>query len=349
MTTGRIEGDSVTAGVGAATGYVSRLSALLGQTVKNCGVSGYNVTSAHWSVANPGGSPNYPIADWYGIALGINDERFWNTSALIDCFGGALASEALWPCCVNKITASVGTGWTFTGSWSAASVYFGFGKTGSAGAKIAGTATGTALAFSAIRFANTAGQYTIKIDGTVYGPFSTQAAGAYVDTSYQYPHMTFLHLFHGLSSGTHAWEFEVASGSATLEWVSGNTGAMKPTYIANVPYALSYPSGGSNSNVDALNAKIADWVSRLGAAGFPVYLVDVQSITAMSDYTSADPYHPKDSWHSKAAQKWADTISNVSPPPPPTYSPAVIEMDVSGNFFGRLATDNFGVTRRQLN
>ena len=66
-------GDSVTAGVGATTNYVSRLGTALGMNVINLGVSGTVLCTGGHRTCNIGKLSNLGSADYVTILMGIND------------------------------------------------------------------------------------------------------------------------------------------------------------------------------------------------------------------------------------------------------------------------------------
>lgn len=343
-------GDSVTYGNAASplsNGYVPLLSTAMGISINNHGIAGDMVPDAMPKVY--GVTP--AAGDKFTMMFGINDERIYGVDSTRQSYfrRGEQCIAAYLATGTKEFARTSGT---FAGTWGNTPVN-GIGKSSNTNGSTASfTVTGTTVYIGMLQQDGAPGTFNVLIDGI---PFETGATTQTVGLSTTYsghPGVTYgamLKRYPGLSSGSHTVEIVVtsATGGANfvyIDWVAGNGGqAFLPgVYVGNVLRAVAYTAGGSDANVAAYNVEVAGLVSELAADGLNVFLINVSS--ALNQTTDMDPdYHPINAGHAKL-----ESAFNAVMNPPPAYSAAVIEMDGSGNFYGRSAGDTTGATRRLL-
>ena len=305
-------GDSITVGVGAsstARGYAQVLGPTLGGAISNSALSGGMVPDQATALYGK----SFTASDKTTIMLGTNDERIYGTNATKQAyFRNGVAALAAYSSSVATKAASAGS---YTGSWET-TVAYGIGKNSfTEGSKVSFNVAGTVVYIGYIKQSGNGGQFTVKIDGVSKGTFTSNGSGinTYLGATYG-PQLA---RFDGLSNAIHAVEIEVISATSSanrvyIDWWGSNATARTPTYVANIPYATSYPSGGSNANVDLYNGEILAMVNQLSGDGLPVHYIDVNSVLTPSDMY--DAYHPNDAGHLKIFRQFYKSINNCSCP-----------------------------------
>lgn len=298
-------GDSISVGVGASTsakGWAQILAPTLGGSVVNTAVSGSMVPDQ----ATAFYGKTFVANDKVTLMLGTNDERIYNVNATKQAyFRNGLSALAVYA--ASTPTKAISSG-MYSGTWSN-TVAYGIGKMSyTAGSKATFSVTGPVIYLGYIKQVANNGQFTVTIDGVSKGTFSANGDGmtTYLGATYG-PQLA---RFAGLSNAVHSVEIEVVSATDSanrvyIDWWSSNV-AKSSVYVGNVPYALSYPSGGSIANVDLYNGEISGMVSQLAGDGLLVYHVDVNSALLPSDMF--DAYHPNDSGHLKIFRKFYQVI-----------------------------------------
>jgi lysophospholipase L1-like esterase len=301
-------GDSITYGVGAsiaAKAYAAILSLALALTPTNSAISGHMVPDQAHAVY----TSNIQENDKVTIMLGTNDERIYGTNASKqEFFRNGLAALAVR---AASNTTNAVSGGTYSGTWYN-TVAYGIGRYSlDQGSKLTFTVHGPVIYIGYIKQMNNEGEFTVKVDGALKGTYSCGAVGITTYKGLKYGPQ--LLRIAGLSDTTHTVEIEVVSPSSTsnrvyIDWWGGIS-PRNPLYIANIPYATSYPSGGSATNVDLYNGEIAGIVSELSGDGLDVQLVDVNSVLKAQDM--ADAYHPNNSGHQKISNQFLATMGAV--------------------------------------
>lgn len=321
-------GDSITYGVGASStgkSYAKLLATALGVAHSNAAVSGSMVPDQATYVY----ASSLMASDIATIALGTNDERIYGTNTSKQAYYKSGLSALVAYLAATPIKA-VSAG-TYSGTWGN-TVAYGIGKNSyTNGSKLTFQVSGTVIYLGAIRQAGNGGQFSVKIDGDLKGAFSNNGDGVNTNLGASYGPM--LLRFSGLVDALHTVEIEVTSATSSnnrvyIDWWGSNASAKTPVYLANVPYAISYSSGGSSANVDLYNGEVAAIVAELGGDGLPVHLVNINS--ALSPPDMYDAYHPNDSGHQKICNKFLDVMGLA---PSVTYTEMNIYLGSDNNWY----------------
>jgi lysophospholipase L1-like esterase len=298
-------GDSITVGVGASLiskAYAALLIATLGVGADNTAVSGAMVPDQATHVYSSAIASN----DTATIMLGTNDERIYQSNVTKqEFFKSGLAALTVY---ASSNTTKALTSGTYTGTWTN-TVAYGIGKHSNVnGSKLNFSVNGPVIYIGYIKQINNGGQFTVKVDGVLTGTYNCTGVG--ITTAKGLAYGTQLLRIAGLANTSHTVEIEVVSSTATanrvyIDWWGG-VSARNAVYVANIPYATTYVSGGSDANVDAYNADIAAIVTELSGDGLNVNLVNVNSV--LTDFDMADEYHPNNAGHQKIADKFLNVM-----------------------------------------
>jgi lysophospholipase L1-like esterase len=320
-------GDSITYGVGASVAskaYAYLLAIALSGTSGNSAISGAMVPDQATYVYNA----NITSGDTVTIMLGTNDERIYGTNtAKQEFFKNGLAALAVR---ASSNTTNAIAGGTYTGTWYN-TVAYGVGKHSNVnGSKLTFSVSGPVVYIGYIKQINNGGQFTVKVDGVLKGTYDCIGNG--ITTAKGLAYGPQLLRIAGLANTTHTVEIEVVSPTATanrvyIDWWGG-VAPRNAVYVANIPYATAYVSGGSDANVDAYNSEIASMANALGSDGVDVHLVDVN--TSLSDSDMADEYHPNDAGHQKINNKFLSAMGLV---PAITYIEKKLYLGSDNNWY----------------
>jgi hypothetical protein len=243
--------------------------------------------------------------------LGTNDQRIYgsNTAKQVLFRNGMYALAVYMSTDVTKAI----SGGIYSGTWGN-TVAYGIGKySDTQGSKLTFSASGPVIYLAYIKQVSNGGQFIVTIDGVNKGTFTSDGAG--ITTALGMTYGPQLARFDGLGSGSHVVEVEVISPTSSSNRVYidywATPSARNQLYIGNIPYATSYPSGGSNANVDAYNDELSRIVSTLSDDGLMVKLVDVNSALTPADMF--DPYHPNDVGYLRVMLKYHKIIFDTCP------------------------------------
>ncbi len=310
-------GDSITAGTGAsipANDYISLLSEFTGWSFKNNAV-GYSMV--------PDQAPYVFATNIYSnsistLMLGTNDQYHYGIDstrlAVYKTGHEALLAYLAIPASQKILGGSPSV--TYTGSWAPAS-WIGM-YTQANGATATFTVTGTSVLIGTKQGAAYTGTYSITIDGTNEGTFSSVCPS--LNTILGNTFGPKLQIFSGLSDGAHTVVLTKLDANPYLffDWAAGVGGSgvagSSVVYVSNIYHmsAAAYASlGGSSANTDSYNAAIASNVSTLSALGLHVILSDCS--TPMNTATDLAPegLHPNDAGHQVIATAF-EAVVNTS-------------------------------------
>lgn len=318
-------GDSITYGTDASPlgdGYVPLLATALATSIANHGVSGDEVPdmTAHVYTVTPA------VGDTHTVMIGTNDERIYCPSP---CSSSASATiQGYYKSGLEALIAYLATPVKHTGrdgsvayagpGWTNTAVY-GIGENSNHNGDTATfSVAGSVIYLGMIQQDNAPGAFSVTVDGTVAGNFSTLTSGL-GPTVNGVTYGAQLIRIGGLANVAHTVVIAVTSlsGAANrvyLDWYAGNyqpTGLSK-VFVSNIIYAESYAAGGSGANVDVFNAKVAAAIAELAGDGLSVLSVDSNGVLNYSaDMDGA--YHPINSGHAKIE---AAFFAAIGGPPP---------------------------------
>lgn len=305
-------GDSITYGVGASpgNGWVAQLSAALGYTISNAGVSGaMSLDGASAIIATA------PVStDSFILMYGTNDERVYGTDAAkAGYFRASMQAHAVW---LGNATRTIGqsSAISYSGTWTNLSAYGDAiaKRSDQNGASASATIAGDVLYLTTLQQDIATGAFTVTVDGALKGTYSTAAPG--INTVSGTSFGTRLIRISGLGAGPHSIVVTVTSpsGGVNAVYIVAMDGAAPgaKVYVSNVirQTAAGYAAnGGSDANVAAYNAAVAALVAELAADGLLVYLVDNCS-AIIPQVDLADGTHPADYGATKIKNEYLNTM-----------------------------------------
>lgn len=318
-------GDSITAGYGITNPsdwYVNLIGASTGLTVTNNAVAGMKIGDP--AVIDAIYAETVDTTKNYLMMIGTNNGRINGADPYyLDTFRGALAAAWMWLAIPdsNKVKAS---NCTRTGTWVVNTGIYGSMdyRSTTIGSTIGTTVTGTSVYVGHIKSAGSGGTFSVSIDGTNYGTFTTDGSCnvRYSDTA---AYQAYGLRFSGLSHGAHTVLITVTSatggGNAVyIDWIAGN-GFDKGEgylYVSNLPRATNAYYTGNAPYTDAVvslyNAAIEEVYNGLKNDGLNIILTDtVYTIDRTTDM-QADGLHPDEAGNVKMADAFLKQISEKS-------------------------------------
>lgn len=315
-----ISGNSIAAGKYSSTpakSWGALFSAAIGKTFTNVGSDGHMVPDQAGLVyANPLGP-----GDIGAIFLGTNDDRAYGDEPtkrqmFIDGLRALLVYQA-----ANRKSVRSTDVTLVSGDWYQ-NIYntHGLGIAASVpGSKCTFNLNGPVLYVSSVRQATNLGAIKLMNGATDLGTTTLGGvSGSYTKpTGSNYDYGPKCIRVGGLGSGSKTISLEVPADRGYFDWYADAT-PHAHVFVANIPKARLYQSGGSDTSVTNTNAAISAMVAELAADGLSVHLVDVCSVLTLSDM-DAD-YHPIDSGHQKIADAFKAAYDVVFPPPEFTFT-----------------------------
>lgn len=322
-------GDSITAGVGAsapAFDYVSLLGNATAWNVTNGGVSGSGIADA--GQIDTIYATVIAVNKNYTLLTGVNDMRNIGTNAAQQTiYRNALQAALTWMAIpdANKIKGQNTTAIAYTGAW-APTVSYG-GALSQQSAALGATATvsvyGTTVYIGTIAQVSNTSTFSITIDGTSYGTFTTASTLTTLQGRTYQPAVIRIS---GLTELSHTVVITTTTGTAAnnpayVSWVAGNSGMYSRTgpnvYVGNCIRFTStgYSSfGGSDTAVAQFNQIIQEVVDDLSADGLNVVLVDASGYYNPLTSGTVDGVHPGNAGHAVLAAAFQQEISGVITP-----------------------------------
>jgi hypothetical protein len=315
-------GDSVTYGIGASVpgnAYIPLLVAASGLTVANHGiVAQLSADQAAYVYAKT------VTAASISTLLFVNDELYYSTAQQRDAYRQILLGEMSWLAipAAQKILGTDTAHITYAGTWLTEIIYH-LGKCSTTnGSTATVSVTGSAIVIGSIAFSlgsNTAGTFTLSVDGTVVGTYPSEFTGS-ITTPFNLSYAPYGIVIRGLSNTAHTVVITVTSPTAGnnpvyLNWIAGIDESVPQVgayvYMANTfrQKAAGYISfGGSDANVALCNTLLAEDVALLASMGLNVSLVDLESLIDPAVDLISDGLHPNDLGHAKIARAFAVAI-----------------------------------------
>lgn len=331
-------GDSLTVGYGVSPPsavWGAKLAAARGLTWINKALNG--------AMASDEGAISYGfvpvVGDIHIIDIGVNSQRVFSTDVTKRGYEAAMDRELMLTCAApSRATLRPSGAVSFpAGTWTDIPLNPVGKYTTNNGAKAVATVSGTTV-FVTVLFTDAPGNsesFTVKIDGTTYGPFTSATSG--VNTSALGPVAPpAAFRFPSLAAGSHTVEVTntgTSGKSFYLNSITGNTQASHPkVLVGNIArwtaagYASFAPAfGGSDANIAAYNTMISGVVAEMVADGFDVTLIDLCSVINPATDLQGDGAH----WTVATNDKVFNTFNAVLPPAH-TYMPTTVSVREDG-------------------
>jgi lysophospholipase L1-like esterase len=325
-TTANAFGDSITKGSGSSdlntTAYIPLLEIENDWSIANYAVGGYQAADiADFIYAHPVSANTNSI-----LAIGVNDQRRYLTDAgKLNIFKKIHLAESAYLAIpdTEKVLAQ-GSDIAYTGIWlDIPGVYSNDIKyTATLGSKATFDLYGSNLLISTLQSNFATGTFSIKVDGVLYGNYTTVPTGNISTAVLNRQYGPDLIVLEGLTEEEHTIEIEHTGGTNVyFHWAAGTNkildGIGTSVYVANLSRmtAAGYIAyGGSDENVTTYNDTINDNVSYLASIGLNVTLVNWDNALNFSTDYDVDGLHPNDAGHAKLAELFVSATNRSMSP-----------------------------------
>lgn len=301
----RAFGDSLTAGSTVPTSrrFTNLLQSRLGITIENDAVPGSTACS-HSAVIY---GKNVAVGDVSTYLIGTNDHILYKgDAAKIASFKSMLEAQIAWLCIPNK-TMGLSPSITKTGSWVPTAAYFIGINAADSGSTASFNFSGDTCFIGVIQrdlAAAPVGTFSVKVDGVLYGNYSTQsvpAPGAIISNGIYYAPS--LIIITGIGSGAHTVVITKTNsdGNVFLDWFATPSTDAKVIQIGIAQLSAGGYSAQASAaeNVIEFNKAIADTVTKMSAWLNVGFVPVVDTIRAID--IGVDGIHWNSIGHSKVA------------------------------------------------
>lgn len=310
-----IYGDSFTVGVGATSARASwprRWAALTGLPAEPLALGGTTLLESVGRMYRRAVAPT----DLTLVLLGYNDMRLDGVAAGVqDVVGGSLLAALVWAA-LRTDAILPATGMRRTGAWVAGGQHLAL-QTSQEGASLSATVDGSVLYLGYYRQVARAGWFTVRVDGTTYGPFSCQAT-LRTARAPTWPSALRLGPF---AATQHHVAISAHGGPVTIDWLGSNLARGPRVILGNVPrmvpaaYRLFPPyNQGSDLAVADFDRLYGDTVAQLRRDGLRVGLADVAAALQLPGDLARDDVHPNDRGHRAIAAAFARAYAALVTP-----------------------------------
>ena len=275
-------------------------------------------------------APNVQLESWTGhlydrrrtpadttlILLGLNDERYFGTSAAgLSVVRASLTAAVAWSA-LDGGTILDARAAPSTGPWIPYPPHGAIGAT-QAGATLRGIARGDAVYVGYEQQATPAGSFDLSIDGRPAGTYSCHAPAApSPSTTAATAVWTAAVRIGGLGHKAHAVTITArGDGPVILDWIAGSAGGGPRVVIGTIP---DLPAGsyrhfppldhGSDAATALYNATYATLVRTLATDGLRVRLAPTGIALRRQVDFAPDGIHPNDTGHLRIAQAFQQAL-----------------------------------------
>ena len=308
-------GDSYTAGWGASSptaAWPNRLAVRLGRPV--IAVAAPNVQLESW--AGHLYQRRRTPADTTLILLGLNDERYFGTSAAgLSVVRASLTATVAWSALTGSAILDARAA-PSTGPWTPYPRHGAMLAT-QAGATLRGIAKGDAVYVGYEQLAAPAGGFEVSIDGHPAGTYSCHAPAApspsTAAASAVWPAALRIA---GLGHGAHTVAISArGDGPVILDWIAGSAGSGPRVVVGTLPDlpARSYRrfaplDHGSDAATALYNATFTELISTLASGGLDVRMAPTGTALRRPADFAPDGIHPNDSGHLRIASAFQQAL-----------------------------------------
>jgi lysophospholipase L1-like esterase len=318
-------GDSITVGQGASDAdhsYIGLLAAAKNWVITSAAVSG----SMAADQADAIHAAAVAVDSISTYMIGTNDEKLYNTPALLADFQSILLAELAWLAIPDsaKILGTDTGRVTYGGTWTDIPVW-GLGKYASvAGDSATFEFYGSNLIISCLAYASdrtdtNLGTFTVTIDGVLRGTYSSAFQGVIDTIVGARDYAPFAIVVPDLAEAQHTVVLELTNSEHVyFNWAAPTRGAQADSgpyvYVSNVirQSAAGYIAhDGSEADVTKFNTVIRAAASLLASLGLNVALVDSVNRLDPTAHLDADGIHPNDAGHAAIAEAFRLAMNAV--------------------------------------
>lgn len=328
---GRVFGTSISVGIGATIGWVSRLSTLLSQSILNHAVSGDQAADQATRAKSTAAGSTEKVF----IEVGKNDEyRYLNNAVKRGFFEQALRALIAWNVLTNKVTSRASVK---TGSWTDDAYSMNIGMWSNIlNSTQSFTVSGKSVYLGLKYYSGAFGAADIFIDDILVDTIYANKVGISTQNNgFPYDQCGVLR-YDNLSDTQHVVKVKIKAGVGVgetqpnvvyVQWCAGSQQPAGPeAYVLNIinMAQTAYNTvGGSLANTAEFNEIILRVVNEFKADNLPVKLVDVNAVVNTTTHLQ-DDIHTNDAGAIEMANAVHASVTSIEEPEDPEEPPETV-------------------------